>query len=69
MKEQYKWDLSKIFQTEQQIKEAIEEVQKNLETLTNLRSNSKDNIYELLELDTKLGRTISKLYICLHETR
>lgn len=62
MKEQYKWDLSKIFQTEQQIKEAIEEVQKNLETLTNLRSNSKDNIYELLELDTKLGRTISKLY-------
>ena len=62
MAEFYHWDLSKIYANDEEINKAVEEVNKDLDKLEELKKDVKVNLYEILELQTEIFRNAEKLY-------
>ena len=56
-----KWDLTKIFKSDKEYKDCINEVNKNTESILKYKGHIMDNsnnLFELLELDTKIDYNI-----------
>ena len=60
------WDLTKIFKSDKEYRESINEINKLLDCLLKYNGHIMDNsnnLYELLELDTKIDYLMEKLYV------
>lgn len=67
--EQYKWDLTKIFKTEQEFHneyEILKKEIKKMEKYNNHLLDSADTLYEAIDLYHKLARKMEKLYMYSH---
>ena len=61
-----KWDLTKIFKSDKEYRDCINEVNKNTESILKYKGHIMDNsnnLFELLEIDTKIDYNIEKLYV------
>lgn len=67
--ENYKWDLSKIFKTEEEINTAIKFIDEEMKRLEELKENPKSNLLSILDLRSSVSRTMDKLYVYSHMKR
>ena len=63
---EYKWDLSKMYQNISEVEKDIEEVKKITKEILEYKSHildSSSNLYEFLKLTERQDRIINKLYV------
>ena len=63
---EYKWDLSKMYQNESELEKDIEEVKNSTKKILEFKSHimdSSDNFYNFLELLIKQDRILTKIYV------
>ena len=63
---EYKWDLSKMYQNSEEVEKDIEEVKKLTKEILEYKSHildSSNSLYEFLKLTEKQDRIINKLYV------
>lgn len=65
----YKWNLSKIFKTEEEIKETIKFVEDKILVIKKLKENPVENLLEILNLKSNVSRNMEKLYVYSHMKR
>ena len=63
---EYKWDLTRIFKDENELNDATKEVNELLEKVPSYKGRILENentFLELMELDTKIDKLLSKIYV------
>ena len=63
---EYKWDLTRIFKDENDLNDATKEVNELLEKVPSYKGRILENentFLELMELDTKIDKLLSKIYV------
>lgn len=66
MENNLRWDLTTIYKNDVEIQEDIKKVREDLEKVKELKNNPKNNLVDLLQIDTEIDRRLSKLYTYAH---
>lgn len=61
--ENLKWDLSSIYQNDEEVRKDIEILENKLLLVSDLKKEPKNNLVDLIKLDTEIDRLLSKVYV------